>query len=289
MAELGTTQAHSVVDVTTDRVGTTAMDRMLRVGDDLRDQIDFRVGAYSPLGFRDDDPQRWTLLETAARKADFVGALPERDDRADYPDHIGFDTCCRRILSLAFDLGKDVHIHVDQKNHDREDHTERVLRIVETGRFLHEDGPPRIWLIHVISPSAYDDARFDHMASRLSERNIGVICCPSAAISMRQLRPLRAPTHNSIARVLELLASGVHVRLGTDNVCDVTSPAGTLDIMDEIFVLSNAVRYYDPEIMACLAAGHRISEQAALRLAAHLDEDRLQTAGAVAKYDTAGG
>ena len=34
----------------------------------------------------------------------------------------------------------------------------------------------------------------------------GVICCPGAAISMRQYRPLMSPTFNSIARVLELLA-----------------------------------------------------------------------------------
>ncbi|WP_424974955.1 amidohydrolase family protein [Dinoroseobacter sp. S124A] len=289
MAGLGTTHAHSVVDVTTDRVGTSAMERLLRIGDRARPRIDFRVGAYSPLGFRDDDPDRWALIEAAAQQADFLGALPERDDVADYPEHIGFDTCCRRIIALARDLNKQVHIHVDQKNHSREHQTERVIEIVREAHWGHDGAEPRIWLIHVISPSAYDDARFDRLARDLAELNIGVICCPSAAISMRQIRPVAAPTHNSIARVLDLLAAGVFVRLGTDNVCDITSPAGTLDLMDELFVLSNAVRYYDPACLAYLGAGRRLPADAIDRLKAHLEEDRDQCRRAEIAYNRAPG
>ena len=46
--------------------------------------------------------------------------------------------------------------------------------------------------------------------------------------------------------------------------------------MDEIFVLCNAVRYYDTEVMACLAAGCRVPLTALHRIAAHLDEDLRQ-------------
>ena len=284
MAEIGTRHAHSVVDVTCDGVGTSALDRMLAIGDRTRATIDFQAGAYSPLGFRDDAPQRWQLLQEAAARADFIGALPERDDTVPYPDHIGFDECCRRMIDLAYRLNKPLHLHVDQKNHDREDHTERVIRLVERAGKMPSGDAPLIWLVHVISPSAYDDARFDRMAQALARLNIGVICCPSAAISMRQLRPLHAPTHNAIARVLELLVAGVHVRLGTDNVCDITSPAGTLDVMDEIFVLSNAVRYYDPEVMAALAAGQRVSDAAIRRVRQHLEEDKAQCARNMREY-----
>ena len=284
MVELGTRHAHSVVDVTTDRVGTTALDRLLAIGTRFRPDIDFRAGAYTPLGFRDDAPERWQLIEQAAQDADFIGALPERDDKMVYPDHIGFETCCRRLIALAFKLGKHVHIHADQKNHDREDHTERLIRLIREEGFMYDGEEPLIWLVHVISPSGYKEDRFRQMAQDLAELNIGVICCPSAAISMRQLRPLAQPTHNAIARVLELLTAGVFVRLGTDNVCDITSPAGTLDVMDEIFVLSNAVRYYDPEVMACLGAGCRVPPSALARVSQHLKEDAAQCAAAMAEY-----
>jgi len=115
MAKLGTRHAHSVVDVTTDRVGTSALDRLMALGKRMRGDIDFRAGAYTPLGFRDDEPERWNLIEKAAGYADFIGALPERDDKMVYPEHIGFETCCRRLIALAFKLGKPLHIHADQK------------------------------------------------------------------------------------------------------------------------------------------------------------------------------
>ena len=277
MAALGTVRADSVVDVTADRVGLTALERLRRIADRARDQIDFRVGAYNPLGFRDDAPERWELIERAAPMADFIGGLPERDDRADYPDHIGFAESCRRVIALAHALGKPLHLHVDQKNHDREAHTEEVIRIVRDGGFVQEGAEPFIWLVHVISPSAYDDARFNRIARALAELNIGVICCPLAALSMRQIRGLPAPTHNSIARVLELLAAGVPVRLGSDNVCDITSPAGTLDMMDEMIALAHALRFFDIDILASLGAGQVLTDAQQDRVIAHLADDRAQS------------
>lgn len=99
-----------------------------------------------------------------------------------------------------------------------------MLRELDIG--TPSDSEPLVWLVHVISPSTYDESRFHALIEGLLDRNVGVICCPSAAISMRQVRPFSAPTHNSIARVLEMLAAGVQVRIGSDNVCDITSPAG---------------------------------------------------------------
>ena len=282
MTEVGTTRADTVVDVTADRVGTSAFDRLMRIRDRHANRIDFRVGAYSPLGFRDDEPHRWSLLEEAAGRADFIGSLPERDDRANYPDHIGFAEHCRRILLLAAGLQRQIHVHVDQQNRVDEDGTECIIRLVrELGLGVSSDEEPRIWLVHVISPSAYDEDRFAAVVDGLVELNIGVICCPSAALSMRQLRPITAPTHNSIARVIEMLAAGVHVRIGSDNVCDITSPAGTIDLIDEVFVLSNAVRYYDLSVMARIAAGQRLDSRERERVAAHLRQDRDETAQAV--------
>jgi hypothetical protein len=114
--------------------------------------------------------------------------------------------------------------------------------------------------------------------------NAGVICCPSAALSMRQYRPLLSPTFNSIARVLDLLAAGIHVRLGSDNICDITSPAGTVDLIDEIFVLRNAIRYYDIGILAKLAAGCRLDTDDRSRIQTHLAADAEEVARAIARF-----
>jgi len=285
MAAIGTRRADTVVDVTHDRVGDGALERLLVLKRRYAERIDLRVGAYSPLGFRDDEPARWALLESAAARADFVGLLPERDDRASYPEHIGFEESCRRGILLAHRLGKHIHIHVDQANHHLENGGELVLDLVRRLELGAAPGAePFVWLIHLISPSSYDEARFERLAAGLADQRIGVICCPSAAISMRQCRPFLAPTHNSIARVLELLAAGVEVRIASDNICDITSPMGTPDLLDELFVLANALRFYDQDILAKIAAARPLGPADLERLRAHLAEDRLAVAAVTGRH-----
>jgi len=275
MVESGTRRADTLVDVTDDEVGLKAFEVFRSLKCDYDTRIDLRLGAYSPLGFRDDEPRRWELLANAAQDADFIGLLPERDDRQDYRQHIGFHESCRRALRLAKDLGKPIHIHVDQANHDREAGAEAVAEVVDSlGGTVPTGQEPLVWLIHMISPSTYPETRFQRLVDRLASLNIGVITCPSAAISMRQCRPFRSPTFNSIARVLELLAAGIQVRVGSDNICDITSPMGTPDLIEELYVLANAVRFYDLDILAKLGAGRPLEQSDVAKIEVHLAEDR---------------
>ncbi|MBW2289968.1 MAG: hypothetical protein JRG95_21695 [Deltaproteobacteria bacterium] len=279
LVEVGTTRADTVVDTTADRVGLGALQVFLELKAKWHGTLDLRVGAYSPLGFRDDEPDRFELLVEGVRIADFIGSLPERDDHSSYPEHIGFEESCRRMLTLSAEHGKPLHLHVDQRNHPDEAASEVVVRAArQIGLSGQCDQEPMIWLVHVISPSTYDDERFNALIEAFVELNIGVICCPSAALSMRQYRPVKTPTGNSIARVLEMLDAGVHVRVGSDNIDDITSPAGTPDLMQELFVLCNAVRYYEVELLAKLGAGVRPDAADLSRLRAHLDQDRKEIA-----------
>jgi cytosine deaminase len=275
MVGLGTAIADTVVDVTNDRVGLTALETFLDLKSEYSDRLSFRPGAYTPLGFRDDEPYRWDLLRRGAELADLIGLLPERDDKARYPHHIGFEECCRRGIGLAFELGKPIHIHVDQGNLARETDSEVVAGVVRKLAGGRRTAPePLVWLIHVISPSTYDEPRFQRLLAELVELDIGVITCPSAAISMRQYRSVLSPTYNSIARVLDMLAAGIHVRVGSDNICDITSPAGTVDLLDEVFVLCNAMRYYDIDVLARLAVGQRLTSDERERVVRHLREEQ---------------
>lgn len=147
----------------------------------------------------------------------------------------------------------------------------------------HKD-EPNIWLVHVISPSLYPEKRFQNLIEKIKAYNVGIICCPSAAISMRQLRPIKSPTFNSIARLLDMLAKGIHVRLGSDNIFDVTSPAGTIDLIDEVFVLSNVLRFYDQDIMAKLCAGKKINENEIEKIKIHLKKDDQEINQSIMDY-----
>jgi len=277
MVAVGTVRADTLVDVTADGIGLSALQALLEIKHARAKDIDMRVGAYSPLGFTGAEPARWDLLVEGAELADFIGSLPEADDIQEYPDNIGFSDHCRRVLELSQRLGKLVHVHVDQRNEPSETGTERLIEAVrQFGAPLSPSGEPMVWAIHMISPSTYDEPRFNRLVDGLLECNIGVISCPSAALGMRQYRPLLTPTYNSIPRLLEMIAAGVHVRLGSDNVADICSPSTTANLIDEIFILSAALRFYHPGILAKLAAGLKLDDGERSFVKNHLAKNNLE-------------
>lgn len=277
MVATNTRRADTLVDCTADRVGISAIETLLELKRARANDIELNIGAYSPLGFRDDQPQRWEILEQGIAIADFIAALPEADDTDDYPGHIGFTEHCHRFLDIAQRKNCLVHVHTDQRNEPSERGTERLIDVLKDyGPLALADGQPMVWAVHMISPSTYDEARFNRLVEGLLDYNVGVICCPSAALGMRQLRAINTPTYNSIPRVLELLAAGVQVRLASDNIADICSPSTTADLTDEVFTLSAAIRFYNIDILAHLAAGVPLSDSQRAFIQDHLRNNNLE-------------
>lgn len=272
----GASKADTSADVTADGLGTRSLSTLLALKAEFSGQLDVRVGAYNPLGFRDDSPERWELIVEGSRKADFLVGLPERDDKRRYPEHIGFTNSVKRLITLAVERGQEVHLHVDQSNSPYSNESERVLDILDQQPWGLSRG--QLWLVHFISPSTYYEDRFSKLLNRMNSHGVGVIVCPSAAISMRQIRNFQLPAGNSIARVLELLAAGIDVRLGSDNVDDITSPAGTIDLREEIHVLANAIRYFDTDVLSSLACGAPLSERERAGVVRHLKASAVEEA-----------
>lgn len=271
MVGCNTAVAETLVDVTDDAVGLRALDWMLEIKAARADEIAVRVGAYSPFGFTDAEPGRWAVFEEGARRADLIGCLPEADDIREHPDHIGFAEHCRRTLTLARDLGIPAQVHVDQRFEPSESGTEDLLEVLrELGWAAGPGAEPTVWAVHGVSPSTYDEGRFERLVAGMVEYNVGLITCPSAALGMRMFRPITGPTGNSIPRVLELLAAGVWVRMGSDNIHDIASPSTTADLTDEVFALSAAIRFYDPRILARLAAGRALTGEQRTLVREHL-------------------
>lgn len=275
MIAVGTRRVDTMVDVAPGRVNLTALETLGAIRDEYRDRIEVQLAAYTPFGFRDDMPAQWDVFEAGARQSDFIGCLPEADDIDDYPGHIGFDEHCRRMHALARDTGKMLHVHTDQLNIPSEHGTERLIEVVLDQGVLNPGGVPQIWAVHAISPSTYRDAAWDRYVEGLRAANIGIISCPSAALGMRQLRAVQTPTYNAIVRVLELAVAGVPVRLGSDNIADMCSPSTTADLTHEVFALSAAVRYYQPEILAAFASGKGLSTDQRETLKEHLVQNEM--------------
>src|SRR3990172_1375280 len=274
---MDTRSVTSFVDATPDleEKGLIAINVAEELREKYKEQIAFQIAVSPIFGFKDEKAGRWEVYREAAQKAQVLGGLPEKDDA---PDRIGYDEHIKRLLQLGIELHKEVHLQVDQANDPREKGTETIIQAVRwlgSPKIDNNDNSPTVWSIHAISPSGYDDKRFYEMVENLIKYNIGVICCPNAALSMRQLRPIVTPTHNSIARVLEMAEAGVRVKIGTDNICDVYIPSGDGSILTEVRTLSNAVRFYVPDIMAKLGAGKPLNEtdKKTIRGTLHTDKE----------------
>lgn len=273
MAREGVRSCISFIDATPD-IGLLAVEAALNVRRQCHEEICLQIAAHPIFGFKDDPSypkSRWEVFREACEIADVIGGLPEKDDR---PDSIGADEHFRRILDLGKELRKPVHVHVDQDNDSRQEQTLDLIQFVRGIRSpdCSKEGEPTVWAVHCISPSAYSEEKFRRVLDGLSTYNIGVICCPRAARSMRQNRALQAPTHNSIARVLEMALAGIWVRLGTDNLGDMFVPTEA-SMLEEVVSLADELRFYAPQVLAKFAAGIPLNESDKEMIRRHLRED----------------
>jgi cytosine deaminase len=276
----GTTGLATCIDVSPDlpERGMLAFRIAREIKAEFADRIKIYLAPNPIFGFKE-GTSRWEVFEEAAQRADFLSCLPEKDDYTDPAKRdgkIGYRAHLRKVMELACKLGKELHLHLDQANDPNEQGTKTLIeglrwldKPVIAGQTL-----PTVWAIHSISPAGYSEADFKEVIQGLLESGVGVIVCPTAAISMRQLRPIVAPLHNSIARVLELLKAKVPVLIGTDNIADVFVPQSDGDMLTEVKMLGHAIRFPTPHVLAVLAAGETLNEIGRSIIGAALYQER---------------
>ena len=283
-AACGTRRIDSFIDVDSDIAladGMGALEIALEMKRQYKGSIDFRVGAYVPSGFGKNDHHKRELFEHAIQISDFIGTSPERDDAQFYPGtegHIGLRRHFEWTLDLAITNGKPIHYHLDQQRSPLEKGTEGLVNLLQSSSLgeritMLGEREPVVWAVHAISPSTYTRGRLQQLIGKMSRLNIGLICCPSAALSMRKLPIFQAPIHKSVAEVLPMLDSGIPTRLGTDNVDDIFIPANSLDLRQEVGTLANVLRFYSIPILAKLACGRKLLPKDRDFIARHLQNE----------------
>lgn len=223
-----------------DAVGHKAIDAALRVKEEYAGKIDLRI-VTQPLGGLI-DPAARALYEEITAKADIAGGLPSKD-RPELEKNLDV------LFSIAKNLDKPLHVHIDQENNPDERDTELLIRFTEQYRY---EG--RVVALHAISTAAQPREYRRELYKRMADVGMSVVVCPSAALSMRQLDDKYAPTHNSIANVPEMLQAGIVVGLGTDNISDYYHPFVDGDLWTELRMLAEACRFYDFDRLVQIAS-----------------------------------
>ena len=110
----------------------------------------------------------------------------------------------------------------------------------------------RVYGVHAVSLAAQPDHEQDRVIGLVKEADMGIIICPSAALSMKQL-DMSGPLHNAIAPYPKLREAGVRCFLGIDNIHDLFMPMVDGDVWTECRMLMEACRHYDLDAVADLA------------------------------------
>lgn len=214
-----------------DAVGHKAIDAANKAKEEYKDKITL-LTVTQPLGGLVDKKAR-KLYEEITAKADFAGGLPSRDRPNDQKN---YDI----MFSIAKNLGKKLHVHIDQENNPNEKDTETLIKYAKKYNYGN-----KTVAIHALSISAQPKKYRQKIYREMADIGISVVVCPSAALAMKQLDEFTSPVHNSIANVPEMLEAGILVGLGVDNVYDFYQPFVDADMWIEIRILQEACRYYN--------------------------------------------
>lgn len=236
MIAQGVTHCRTLIDADS-IIGTLGLEAALLVKKAYAGQIYFEIGTQPLEGVIEEKARK--QFEKACELADVVGGLPSRD-RPMPERHLDV------IMQIARDQNKRLDVHVDQENNPFEDETELLAR-----KTIEHGLEGRVNAIHAISVAAKSPREQDRIISLLKDAGVSVICCPSAALGMKQL-DMVGQIHNSIAPVPRLLDAGIPVFLGVDNIADLFEPLVDGDLWFESRLLMEACRFYDLERTATL-------------------------------------
>ena len=237
MIEQGVTHCRSFIDADA-LVGLLPLKVALEVRERYRDQIVLEFAVQPLEGVL--DPEARKAFIAACELADVIGGLPSRD-RPHPEAHLDM------IMELAHDLDKPIDVHIDQENQPNEHETELLARAT-----IKHGLEGKVRGVHAISLAAQPHHDQDRVIELVRDAGMGIIVCPSAAISMKP-HDLMAPIHNSIAPLQRLIEGGVEVMLGADNIHDLFMPLVDGDLWFESRLLMEATRCYDLDLVADIA------------------------------------
>lgn len=230
-------------------VGMLVVENAAKVREKYKDRFTLQLVAHPLEGFlnkdaTDFDKNKTDLFEKACEICDVVGGLPSRDRTMTEGDkkHADF------LFSVAKNLDKDIDVHIDQENNPDEKDAEWFI-----DKIAENNMEGRVTLLHAISIACQPKEDRDRIYKKIATTGTNVTVCPKAAISMKQLKDKMAPIHNSIAQADEMLAAGINVSIGTDNISDIFVPEDNGDLYEEISMLASACRFYDLDALAQIA------------------------------------
>ena len=188
---------------------------LLAVRDEFRDVVALQVVAFAQDGIVREPGADRLMREAMERGADVVGGIPWIEAGEDAAaEHI------RVCFDLAETFGKDVSMLLD----DVGDPAMRTLEMMAK-EAIRRGWQGRALAHHCRAMALYPPAVFEPLVELLRRANVSVVSDPHTG-----------PLH---ARVKELLAAGVNVCLGQDDIADAYYPFGRNNMLEVAFLAAH--------------------------------------------------
>jgi cytosine/creatinine deaminase len=214
LAAQGVLFVRSHCDVTDPRL--TALDALLELRDRVREVVALQVVAFPQEGIVS-FPRGAELLEEAVRRgADVVGAIPHYEDTRE--DGV-------RSLEIAVDIAQRHGRQVDAHCDETDDEQSRFVEVLATLAMRTGLGP-RVTASHTTAMGSYSGAYAYKLQRLLARSGINLVSNPMVNLAL-QGRFDDYPKRRGLTRVKEMLAAGVNVAFGSDDVMDPWFPLGT--------------------------------------------------------------
>ncbi|WP_327152745.1 cytosine deaminase [Streptomyces yangpuensis] len=266
--------AHGVLHVRTHCDVTdpslTALDALLEVRDRVRDVMNLQIVAFPQEGIVSFPDGEALLREAVARGADVVGAIPHFEDTRE--DGVA-------SLRTAFALAEEHGLRVDAHCDEIDDEQSRFVEVLAT-LALRSGLRERATASHTTAMGSYNGAYSFKLQRLLSRSGINLVANPFANLNL-QGRFDAYPKRRGLTQVREMLAAGVNVAFGHDDVMDPWNALGTANPLQTALVGLYAAQLTGADDIP--VAFSMVTDRAARVLGLDADEYGI-TAGAPASF-----
>lgn len=231
----GSTAIRTHVDVGS-RTGLRLLEAMVEVRDVVQDRLDLTIVAFvdEPITGVAGADNRAALHDALTEGADIVGGAPYRDRDPLVAQEV--------LLSIAADHGTPVDLHTDETLDPASSCLDQLPAQVRRLGFAYQ-----VVASHCVSMGTRPRAVAERLAADLAATRIAVVCCPATNLYL-QGRDHSPPVPRGLTALRPLLAAGVTLAGGGDNIQDPFNPLGAGDPLETAALL--------------VLAGHLTVEQA---------------------------
>lgn len=204
------------------------LEAILTVKESFNEFVDIQVVAFPQEGiFLQRGAKEW-FAEAIEMGADVIGGLPQAEiTREDGIEQIKY------IFELAEKYNKLIDIHTDETGDPQSRYLEVIAKYA-----LQYDMPGRVTASHTTALHNYQNDYAAKVINHVHEADLNIVTNPTSN-AILQNRWDGYPKYRGVTRVDELLAAGVNVSIGNDNIMDPFGPFGKGSMLQAAHLLAH--------------------------------------------------